>query len=152
MKQELARFRVYPDGKSRYFTCILFRSRAAMVRFYGTLGTADRDKMMRKGFDACVCPITSTRMIGEKSVHKLPSLGYILFWKCAVGYPNQAHEMTHAALAFFRRCGKNSDVHIPDSNEEHGRTKEESFAYIVGDLMEQFSDGLRKRGLHIEVS
>lgn len=124
MKQELARFRVYPDGKSRYFTCILFRSRAAMVRFYGTLGTADRDKMMRKGFDACVCPITSTRMIGEKSVHKLPSLGYILFWKCAVGYPNQAHEMTH----------------------------EESFAYIVGDLMEQFSDGLRKRGLHIEVS
>jgi hypothetical protein len=139
---ERIRIRVYPERRSRYYTCIVFRAKRAMYRFYReeALGNS------RLNFEAVCCPFRQVSYKGGGARGtKRPILGYVLFNERKLAGGVQSHEFTHAALDFLREERANLDLHDTHANFD----TEERLAYLVGDMTRQFNDGLRRRGFAV---
>lgn len=131
-----ANFRVYPD-KQRYFyfQVLVFASRRQMREFVfrqNHPGASRRSSNSKRGdFDAITLPWERYEVHGNKSSKIERDIGQVVFFRQRTGTGCISHEMTHAALHYFKlKNGEGADF------SDHKR--EELLALTIGDLTRQF--------------
>lgn len=126
-----ATFRVYPD-KQRYFyfQVLVFANRSQMREFVflqNHPGASRRSSSKRGDFDAITLP---WERYDEGSIKILRDIGQVVFHRMRTGTGIISHEMTHAALHYFRLKNDSADF------SEH--KSEELLALTIGDMTRQF--------------
>lgn len=126
-KPPFATFRVYPDKKRRFYFKVIVFSTPSQMEKYERDGVRGFPGKKPKEFAALTLPYEC--IVGSKESKR--EIGTILFHRLRTGTGIVSHEMTHAALHYFRI--KNDDK--ADFTEEKA---EELLAQTVGDLTRQF--------------
>lgn len=142
MRHPLCRsFRVRPDpSRAEFYKVHVFRDRETMHRFWQEqVGTGRLPKEARRfgssEFEAQVnsWSVFSLRLDGGLG-ERTPECGQILFYFAATGVGIVAHEMTHAALYYCLRRGRQFHRR---GNRRFG-AHDEALARSCGELTKQF--------------
>ena len=138
-------FRIYPGSKRGCFVVVsCFDTSKAMHRY------CKKNCQFYMGRDAAgVChSYTKARVYANGRRRIQPQIGEIHLCSSHSDAGTVAHECYHAALHYWRRKTRKSDVVIHDDNDKGRDGTEEQFGDVLGRLVGQTIDGLYACGFY----